>query len=151
MAEIPVDHFASMIVADSVTVLFVPGFYDGIVYMYKKISNKWTLKKLYGKKFVKKPYKLLNPSKFNPRNHVPFTNFISGATGRFYFKELCRNIGIVLLNDSTAAHFSRSIISSNGKNRVIRSIELFNFKKGFIGYASEDDIEIISEDKNLPI
>jgi len=143
---ISLDHFATMVVADSVTVLFVPGFYDGIVYMYKKIRNKWTLKKLYGKKFVKKPYKLLKMSKFNPRHHVPFTNVMSGVVGRFYYKELCRNYGIVFLNDSTFAHFSESVIDANGKNRIIRSIELFNLKKGFIGYASGDNIITIPKD-----
>jgi len=142
------DSWATLNNVDSAKVLFVPGFYDGIVYMYEKIKGAWVLKKLHGKNFFKKPYKLINPNKFNPRHHVPFTNFISGAMGKFYYKELCRNIGIVSVDDSTIAHFSFRV---NRKNKYVLNIELFKLTGEFIGYATGADIKVSPNKQNFII
>ena len=122
------DPYACMCVVDSTKVLFTQKYNYGFINLYKLKGNKWVLEKLTGKVFNKAPFKVLRKYRRSPKNKKEYVNVWNSKYGKFYYKDLCVNMGIFLLNDGKIVHFFLT-----KKDKYIFYAEIFNKNGDYIG------------------
>ncbi|RKY75753.1 hypothetical protein DRQ07_11395 [candidate division KSB1 bacterium] len=135
--------FASIEVVNQNKFFFSPEYYYGDIYMFERKADNWEITKIKGKSFYKKPYKEIN---INNTNLKHYSFVYSGVKKKYGIKLLCKNEGLVTLNDTTLMHL---LFRVSGKDKVLRYIELFKTSGEFLGYADNGDIEMIPPEPGL--
>ncbi len=131
------------------TVIYVPEYYNGILYSYVRKNGKWHLWHLKGKKPKYKSYEILNSKDYLHKAEPSYSSRSNGPIGNFFVRVQNRSLAIFILDDGKIIHFTRRRIS---KNKWIMAAELFERNGRFIGYCEvKDDLTLNFNEGDTPI
>jgi hypothetical protein len=126
------------------TIIFVPEYYDGILFRFVRIKDTWHLDKLLGEKNRMKSYKMLNRDDYPNRKYPSYSIYSSGPRGNFLVRVQNRSLGIFELEDGKIIHFTRK---RKSKTNWIMAAELFERDGQFIGSGEVKDNLIFNFDE----